>query len=106
MPVQGCTLPLSYAVFSKAVLNAAANTYSQQYELRNLSFMTVSCNCLMSVCMCFVVIVRYVEFCSGTGTDKTHIVSLYKCLENNAGCEKQEGIVYMKGNFNRATARH
>jgi len=56
--------------------------------------------------MCFVVIVRYVEFCSGTGTDKTHIVSLYKCLENNAGCEKQEGIVYMKGNFNRATARH
>jgi hypothetical protein len=66
-----------------------ANTYSQQYELRNFSFITVSCNYLMSVCMCFVVIVRYTEFCSGTGTDKTHIVSQYKCLENNAGCEKQ-----------------
>ena len=63
-----------------------ANTYSQ---LRDFSVITVSCNYLMSVCMCFVVIVRYVEFCSGTGTDKTHIVSLYNCLENNAGCEKQ-----------------
>ena len=66
-----------------------ANTYSQQYELRNLSFITVSCSYLMSVCMCFVVIVRYVDFCSGTGTDKTHIVRLYNCLENNAGREKQ-----------------
>jgi len=67
----------------------AANTYSQQCELRDFPVITVSCNYLMSVCMPFVVIVRYVEFCSGTGTDKTHIVSMYNCLENNAGCEKQ-----------------